>query len=124
MMLGLMVAGCGKEGQPDTDESPKANPAKELTKEDVVGEYEMKVFGPVSLQVFLENGVNEGYLNGNKMSESKWTIANGEIHVDDSRLIKVFKINTGKSITAIAKIIEGERKPIPKDGQFTYKKIK
>jgi hypothetical protein len=46
---------------------------------------------------------------------------NGEIHLD-SRDIGVFKINTDRSITVIARIVDGKREEV--EFQYTFKKIK
>ena len=140
LIIGLLVVGCGKQEQADTNEStPTTNtnevsgttekPVKELTKEDVVGTYEAKKDGRTEGVIFLENGVIESYENGKKRElEAKWTIINGEIHgeVEGGRIL-VFSINKDKSVTNIAVIDkDGEREDFPKEEaeQATMKKIK
>ena len=111
----------------DDNNSITANPVKELTLEEkVVGEYEYKhINGNTLKQVLLDNGVWGKYSNGKKLLEFNWSIVNGEIHVkDDSVFIYVYRINKDKSITEIGEITDGKRKDIPKEHQWTFKKIK
>jgi len=141
LIIGLLVVGCGKQEQTDTNEStPTTNtnevsgttekPAKELTAEDkVVGEYARGAFrgrpvgrpkrlkeGEYTLRiVLLENGVGEGYKNGKKnVDYLKWSISeDGELHiVDKDGDILVFRINKDKSLT-------GGIATIDKDGKRT-----
>jgi len=138
LIIGLLVVGCGKQEQTDANKStPTTNtnevsgttekPVKELTKEDVVGTYEAKKDGRTEGVIFLENGVIESYENGKKRElEAKWTIINGEIHVEveDGRIL-VFSINKDKSVTNIAIIDKGgKREDIPKEHQVPIKRIK
>ena len=93
----------------------------------VVGEYERKSKGGTTYRlVFLENGAMENYLSDRKTDENKWAIVNGEIHVTYNKeaVTVVHRINTGISITLIARIWDGKRKALPKEDQFTYKRIK
>ena len=138
LIAGLLVVGCGKQEQADTNEStPTTNtnevsgttekPVKELTKEEkkVVGTYEMKEGEDILKLVFLENGVYEFYENGKKDYEDKWSIVDGEIHVKvDNGTIVVWRINKDKSITSNSVIVRGERTDEPKEDQRTYKKLK
>ena len=111
VMAVVLVVGCGKT-------EPELTPEQKALRDSVVGEYEDKYKnGDTFKWAFLENGVFEAYKNGNKLSESKWSMCHqtrslhagfakaGEIHVDDdSGRIKVFRINTDKSITTYAYI--------------------
>jgi len=152
LVVGLLVAGCGKTEQPlepsqlsaepspansppkPTDQNTtKAEPVKELTPEEekrlrdsVLGEYENMNEGGAALKhVYLENGIKEWYLNGKKEGEHKWSIVNGEVHgIYDSEWTWIFRINADKSITTIAYIEDGKRKDLTKEFQNTYKKIK
>jgi hypothetical protein len=93
----------------------------------VVGEYERKSKGGTTYRlVFLENGAMENYLSGQKTDENQWAIVNGEIHVTYNKeaVTVVHRINTDISITWIARIWDGKRKALPKEDQFTYKRIK
>ena len=101
------------------------------TVKSVAGTYELKKDEFTLRYVLLENGVWEWYAFGKKQgvipknSIVKWSIVDGEIHIDnDSRGIKVYRINTDKSITRIAYIIDGKRREAPRDEQRTFKKIK
>ena len=133
IFIGLLVGGCGEskeEQSTETDENSNTpeKPVKELTAEEqkalrdsVVGEYEFKHLK----LVYLENGVSEYYIDGKKLDESKWSIVDGEIHIDpNSRLIAIWRINADKSITSIATILDGKRTEWLKEEQITYKKIK
>ena len=105
----------------------------------MVGEYELKEFrsarflkGAVLKQVYLENGVREWYINSTKQGSFKWSIVDGEIHIEYDAValqkITVFRINPDKSITMIADILQMQdsrkREEKPKEDQDTYKKIK
>ena len=138
LIAGLLVVGCGKQEQADTNEStPTTNtnevsgttekPVKELTKEEkkVVGTYEMKEGEDILKLVFLENGVYEFYENGKKDYEDKWSIVDGEIHVfldKMSYMISVSRINKDNSITWIATTDEGGKRT--DCGPQTFKIIK
>ena len=140
LIIGLLVVGCGKQEQTDTNEStPTTNtnkadgttekPVKELTLEEkVVGEYELKRDENTKGLVFLDNGIAEGYLNGKKREgEGKWSISKeGEIHLTEPKgNITVLRVNKDGSITGIARISnDGEREDFPKEEQVTFKKIK
>jgi hypothetical protein len=110
-----------------TPEEQKAQEQKQKTLRDsVIGEYEFKLDGNTYKKVYLENGVFEWYANGiEQVTERKWSIVDGQLHVKtDSGEIVVHRINAGKSITRIAKIVDGNRTDYPKEDQRTWKKIK
>jgi len=129
----MLVGGCGK-GNQTADESPKANPVKELTAEEkqkalrdsVVGEYEWKKESGLTLKwVFLANGDLKSTMNiSGESHEIKWKIMNREIHTYDWGFIGVYRINADKSITWIAKIIGEKRFDLRIGSQNTFKKIK
>ena len=123
--LYLMLKGDGSGGG---ENGGGGEVTKELSAEEkkVVGEYEFKNDGGSNKWVLIENGVAENYGNGIKFFESKWSIVNGEIHVEyDSGVIVFFRINTDKSITMLANnAADGKRGDLPKKLQLTYKKIK
>jgi hypothetical protein len=122
LIIGLLVMGCGKQEQTDTEK-----PVKELTlREKVVGEYEMKKGEDTDKAVFLANGTMEAYTNGKRVYVCKWNVANGELHfINEAGGIGVFRINKDGSLTVIAEIDkDGERIDIPKEEQLTFKKIK
>jgi len=107
---------------PVTELTPEQK--QKALRDSVVGEYEFKADGVTGKQVYLENGIREWYENGKKQTENKWSIVNGEIHVEyGSGGIDVHRINPDKSITNIAYIEDGERTDMPKEDQWTYKKI-
>ena len=135
LIIGLLVVGCGKQGQADTDESTPTTTeklVKELTAEQkqkalrdsAVGTYEGKNVGDTL--VFLDNGVLEVYNDGEKRKEGKWKVVDGEIHADNNTRgdMAVLSINKDGSLTIIAMIRDGERTDSPKDRQKTFKKIK
>ena len=131
LIIGLLVVGCGKQEQTDTNESTPtttAKPAKELSLEEkAAGTYEFKEDGDTYRMVSLENSVLEGYKNGKKLEEEcKWKAVDGEMHVTSPKgKIIVYRINKGGSITAVAVLSrEGEREEAPKEEQITAKKIK
>jgi len=146
LVVGLLAIGCGKTelteeeklGQADADVSiPTTNtnevdgttvkPVKELTLEEkrVIGTYEVKVDGETFRDVYLENGVVEGYVDDKKdEEEGKWSISKeGELHfIYENGDIVVFRINKDGSITIITYIDkDGEREDYPKEDQHTYK---
>ena len=140
LMIGLLVVGCGKQEQADTNEStPTTNtneadgttekPVKELTLEEkVVGTYEVSVGEDTMGMVFLENGIVEGYENGKKEEEEgNWKItAQGEIHLTHPAGENfLLRINEDGSITIVARIDEdGKREEAPEGKQMHLKKIK
>ena len=149
LIIGLLVVGCGKQEQTDTNESiptpntnkvngPRVQPdgdvdllVKELSAEEkkVVGTYELelKKFGETQRYVLLDNSTVEYYLNGKKEeAEHKWSIVDKEVHIErENRAVSVFSINKDESITGIATIDEdGKRKEILKEHQYTREKIK
>ena len=115
LIVGLLSVGCLTPEQ-----------KQKAFRDSVVGEYEYKdVDGATFKSVFLDNGVWDIYINGKKLAEYKWSIVKGEIHVKgDSGNIHVHRINKDISITWIARIWDGKRKALPKEDQFTNKRIK
>ena len=91
----------------------------------VVGTYESK---DSERFVFLENGIVEGYLYGEKAEiEFKWKISEGgELYVTEPNgNITFCRINKDSSITFIAEIgKDGKRNEAPKEEQRTLKNIK
>ena len=129
LVLGLLAVGCATMkdicvqlgiSKPNTPEQKQ-----KTLRDSVVGEYESKEDGITYKYILLENGIRELYRDGKKASESKWSIVNGEVHVKyHSAWIYVWRINTDKSITLIARIRDGKRAAYPKEDQWTSKKIK
>ena len=130
LIIGLLVMGCGKQEQTDTNESTPTTtekPVKELTAEEkkVIGTYEMGGEGFTIRAVFLDNGIIESYKNGKKEEEEdKWKIVDGELHIIHEGGIAVFRINKDGNITGIADIEDGKREDFPKENQHTIQKIK
>ena len=131
LMVGMLAVGCGETEQPvntDEDKTQKQTPAKELTAEEkkVVGTYELKEDGFTFRGVLLENGVAEGYQNGEKVEDTKWSIVDGEIHrVQYRGGVEVYSINKDGSITIVARIDEdGKREEAPEGKQMHLKKTK
>ena len=150
LIIGLLVVGCGKQEQTDTNEStpttntnkvngPRVHPdgdvdllVKELTPEEkIIGTYERKGRVPGSPVktirfVFLDNGVFEQYNDGQKEPKSnKWSIVDNEVHVKYAGgSVSCFQINPDNSLSYIVYIMGGKRTDIPKQDQQTYKKIK
>ena len=142
LMVGMLVVGCGKQekaAEPlclfHNESTPTINtnevdgttvkPDKELTlREKAIGAYETKEDGFTFRVVLLDNGILEFYNNGNKTRENKWTIINGEIHVEvEDGFISVSRINLDGSITIVAGIDkEGKRINFSKEDQSTAKK--
>ena len=111
LIIGLLVVGCGKTAE-----------------EKVVGTYEWKKGEDTFKLVLLENGIGEDYENGKKREEeAKWKISkDGELHiVDENGDSHIIRINKDGSITVIARTYNDEkREAIPKEEQWTLKKIK
>ncbi len=124
----MLVGGCATPLTPEQKQK--------ALRDSAVGEYELKEFrsarflkGAVLKQVYLENGVREWYINITKQGSFKWSIVDGEIHVDNEDKdapggTGILRINEDGSITDIAYIIDGERTDFRKEDQYTYKKIK
>ena len=129
LLISVMVVGCATL----TPEEQK-----------VVGEYEYyrhRAGGVYSYRgIFLYNGIVEWYDGDGKVGglynvkrdvpQFKWSIVKKEIHSIQTGgrgligQIKVYRINSDKSITHIATIRNGKRTDHPKEQQPTYKKIK
>jgi len=141
VIVALLALSCGKGKEAQTyekvteDNNTKSvkvddnatKPAKELTKEDIVGEYEITIDGNTGRLIFLENGVYEVYDNGKKKEgEGRWKLTKEwEIHVTaPDEETGIFRINKDGSITPIAAIKDGKREEAPKEEQITFKKIK
>ena len=135
LIIGLLVVGCGKQEQTDTNESTNTNevdgatakPVKELTLEEkkVIGTYEMEAGEDTFRAVYLDNGIVEHYTNGKKQEgEDTWKIVDGELHIIHETGIAVFRINKDGSKTGIAVIEDGKREEFTKETQYTIKKIK
>ena len=95
--------------------------------ERVVGTYELKRedAGRTLRYIFIENGVVEGYIKGERWKEAKWSINNEvEIHIEEEEWIEVFRINTDGRITILGGKAGGKRIGLRKEGQPTFKKIK
>ena len=145
LAVGLLAVGCGKTGKPLSPEEESrmlkpeleskqlkaeniatAKPVKEpiaeekALKDSVVGEY---ILG-VQKYVFLKDGILEWHENGKVVGKAKWEKSNGQIHIKlpDGRILAT-RTNKDKSITCFAIIDEG-RTDLPKEAQWTYKRIK
>ena len=98
------------------------------TVKSVAGTYEHKEGKGTYRAVFLKGGVYEQYSNGEKDVTDKyhWKRVGEEIHGGGSDgILVVIRINKDGSLTAVATIPkDGKRTDIPKDKQFTLKKIK
>ena len=137
LIIGLLVAGCGKQEQTDTNESTlstntnkvngtTAKPENELTLEEkIVGTYEKKFDEGTMKLVFLGNGTVEKYKNGEKTDDFEWKIVGKEVHLGDGMPpVSVGKIEPNGDLTTIAEIDGGGRKDSSKEDQMTFKKIK
>ena len=141
LIIGLLVAGCGKGGEitigvppkakPTDQNTTKPTPAKELTLEEkVVGEYEMRNpnqgrEGKDTIKlVLLGTGIIEMTAFA-KTDGGTWKMVENEVHVaEEGKSIAVFKIEPNGDLTMIAEIIRTKREDIPKEDQITIKKIK
>ena len=133
LAVGLLAVGCGKP-EPSLSSfkaEPSTHQGRKLSQEEekVVGTYELelKKFGETQRYVLLDNSKVEYYLNGKKEeAEHKWSKVDKEVHIErENKAVSVFSINKDESITGIATMDEdGKRIEIPKERQYTRKKIK
>ena len=101
------------------------------TMKDVFGTYELKE-GETSIRiVLLENGKAEHYSNDKKDVESRWELADAEIHIKPTQIslfkdhLLVFRINPDNSLSAIGMIDpKGKRIAGPETKQPTFIKIR
>ena len=133
LVLGLLAVGCATMkdicvqlgiSKPNTPEQKQ-----KTLRDSVVGTYERNDDGDGSTvkAVFLDNGIVEGYRDGEKDDEGKWKIINKEIHIvlEDEDETHILIINPDSSVTIIARIREdGKRVDGPTVEKFTFKKIK
>ena len=110
----------------DDKNSTSEKPTKELTKEDIVGTYEMKIEESTARMVILKNGIVESYLKDEKVDEGNVSIINGEVHIKSktNEGVSVLRHEPNGDLKWIAVTVAGERKDLPKDKQETAKKIK
>ena len=98
------------------------------TMKSVAGTYERKKDGVrvgAYKQVFLDNGVIEYWDHGKYRTKEKWKIVDGEIHAKAGAAgTGVYRVNKDGSLTVIAWIRVVKRRDVPKEDQFTLKKIK
>ena len=95
------------------------------TMKSVAGDFEGKNDdGDIIRILLLENGIGQGYTNGEKDREGKWKIVGDEIHASNEEgTLYALRINKDSSITLLAVIdVDGERTGLPKDKQTTFKK--
>jgi hypothetical protein len=86
ILMAVALVGCGT-----------IQPAKQLTKEDLVGTYErfdsIPNVGKFSMRwVFLENGVVQAYHGSILEGESKWKIVDKEVHVKAGDGVIVYRL--------------------------------
>ena len=133
ILIGLLVVGCGEEipttkaRKKELTPKEKAAIAEKAFRDSFVGTYEPKdEDGNSYKHVFLANGVYEQFLDGNKFLDGTWKIVGKEVHIDFGNFLaqKLYKVEPNGDLTYIAKIKEGIRTDVPKEEQFTYKKIK
>ena len=133
ILIGLLVVGCGEEipttkaRKKELTPKEKAAIAEKAFRDSFVGTYEPKdEDGNSYKHVFLANGVYEQLLDGNKWLDGTWKIVGKEVHIDFGNFLaqKLCKVEPNGDLTDIAKIKEGIRTDVPKEEQFTYKKIK
>ena len=139
LIIGIMVVGCGKTEQTDTNEpTPTATekPVKELTAEQKqkalrdsgVGTYENKKVNSFGLQstikhVYHKNGVFEHFGNDELEAKGMWTVVGEEVHLAMNGKY-ISKIEPNGNLTAISYFKSGKRTNLPKESQHTFKKIK
>ena len=125
LIIGLLVVGCGKENPPVVAEKIKSAkaPAKELTKEDIAGKYDLL---GLAKREFLQNGKFEDFSQGGrKVGEGTWKLVEKEVHTfGESGDGIVLKIESNGDLTIIADFRGGKQIARSKDLQTTYKKIK
>lgn len=117
----LLSAGCTT---PSVERN--GNAAKKLSLEEkIVGTYE-RIHGENTYRgIFLKSGVMEEYKNDKKVKDLNWQITDNEIYLFKSKdgAFGVFRIEPNGDLTAIAGAENGKRTDLPKDKQFTIKKI-
>ena len=95
----------------------------------VTGTYEHKFDnGDVIKWVLHANRGADYYFNSKKtIATGKWSIVDGEIHLEDQSYIIIYSISPNTDMISIARMGGNENEPrteIPKDEQWTFKKIK
>ena len=128
----LLVVGCLNLSPVRVDKLVEHYKEQKALRDSVVGEYEHKEGEDIYRLVLLKNSIFKAYINGKK--EGMWMITKerrpydigGQLQLTEyngKRL--VFRINEGGSITIITlKYADWTREDIPKEKQWTAKKIK
>ena len=154
ILIGLLVVGCGKKQSGNTNESNNtpeksakkkaenktpskndgsnstaANPDKELTKENIVGTYQMSLPNGLFTMTLQKDGksIHDRITNsGEKESDTgKWKIEDGNLFLIGEDMTGIMKINPDRSLVPIAEIKNGVRKNLdPKvSSVVSFKKI-
>ena len=154
ILIGLLVVGCGKKESINTDgsnnapeksakkkaenntpskndgnNSTAANPGKELTKENIVGTYQMSLPNGLFTMTLQKDGksIHDRITNsGEKESDTgKWKIEDGNLFLIGEDMTGIMKINPDRSLVPIAEIKNGVRKNLdPKvSSVVSFKKI-
>ena len=142
MIVVLLVGGCGNSNELEQpEEENRKLKATTHTRQHMatgdkrLGTYEYRSNSGILQFVLLVNGNAEqksgtvrssGRINWINTEELKWKITDGELHIIHKDTgAGVFRINKDGSITMIGGIPkDGKRIDIPKDKQFTLKRIK
>ena len=154
IVIGLLVVGCGKKESINTDgsnnapeksakkkaenktpskndgnNSTAANPGKELTKENIVGTYQMSLPNGLFTMTLQKDGksIHDKITNsGEKESDTgKWKIEDGNLFLIGEDMTGIMKINPDRSLVSIAEIKNGVRKNLdPKvSSVVSFKKL-
>ena len=95
-----------------------------LEADKITGTYTSTGPGDVWKLVFLEQGILETHINGEKHHEYHWKIVGEEIHIEANEgKGRVYVVNNDGSLTSIAYLEGEERIERAKDKQSTYTKI-
>ena len=101
--------------------------SKSLTEEEekVVGTYEyLTMEGKTNRAIFTNSGVVQHRGWDRRNDELKWEIKNGEVILTGNYGIIICRKEMDGSLTQIAKLVDGERKELPKEEQTSGNKIK
>ena len=131
MFLELFAIGLAKAKSVNTT---KVKSAEELRKS-VVGVYQAKMqvgqnTGRTTRMYLLENGAVQGSLDGKKdEGEFKWKIQDRKVRVETPDgvfpvVTITYRIELNGDLTMISMMRDGKQLEMPKDKDFTFKKIK
>jgi len=134
ILIGLLVVGCGKKGQPKSSDQNNRNSEETLSplsplEQKILGTYRIKGGGfdndPDLNLSFNKNRELIYYQNGSKVGTASWSVKSNEVQTISAPNKKgYFRIEPNGDLTLIAQEENGKRKVVPEIAQQPFKKLR